>query len=39
LHAPKWRARHSQTEVRMPSIIARTAITVQGITASSTTTM
>jgi hypothetical protein len=32
------RARHSQTEVWMPSISARTATTVQGITASSATT-
>ena len=33
-----WRSRHSATEVRMPSTSARTAITVQGIMASSTTT-
>ena len=33
----EWRARHSQTEVWMPSASARTAITVQGMMASSTT--
>ncbi len=38
LQLERLRARHSQTEVWMPSISARTAITVQGITASSATT-
>ena len=38
LHLLAWRARHSHTEVWMPSISARTAITVHGITASTTTT-
>ncbi len=37
LQALEWRSRHSRTEVWMPSASARTAITVQGIIASSAT--